>query len=40
MYREGVIKIADMLDEWNAENLGGITLSEANEAFIGRIRST
>ncbi len=40
MYREGVIKIADMLDEWNAENLGGITLSEENEAFIGRLKGT
>lgn len=40
LYREGVVKIADMLDAWNMENLGGITLSEENEAFIGRIRNT
>ncbi len=37
-YREGVLKIANLLDKWNSENLGQIRLSEENEAFLSRLR--
>ena len=38
-YRAGVSRIADLLDAWNAENLGRIELDEQAQAFIGRMRS-
>lgn len=33
-YRAGVLEIAGMLDDWNAEHLGDLTLTEKNLAFI------
>ena len=38
-YRAGVSRIADLLDAWNAENLGRIELDEQAQAFIGRMRA-
>jgi len=38
-YRAGVVRIADRLDAWNAENMGHITLNEQAESFIARMRS-
>lgn len=35
-YRDGVARIARILEEWNAENLGDITLDEETQAFIAR----
>lgn len=37
-YRAGVVHIADMLDAWNEENMGHITLDGQTEAFIARMR--
>ena len=37
-YRAGVSRIADLLDAWNAENLGRIELDEQAQAFINRMR--
>lgn len=37
LYRAGVVRIAGMLETWNAENMGSIQLSEASEAFIARM---
>lgn len=37
LYRAGVVRIAGMLEAWNAENMGSIQLSEASEAFIARM---
>lgn len=34
IYRNGVAHIAQLLEDWNAENMGDITLSEKNEAFL------
>ena len=36
-FRAGVIKIAQLLESWNAENMGTITLSESNQAFLERM---
>lgn len=38
-YRAGVSRIADLLDAWNAENLGRIELDEQAQAFIDRTRT-
>lgn len=38
-YRAGVSRIADLLDAWNAENLGRIELDEQAQAFIDRTRA-
>lgn len=38
-YRAGVARIVDLLEEWNARNMGGIVLTEANQAFIARVCS-
>ena len=37
-YRAGVAHIADLLDAWNAENMGHIALNEQAETFITRMR--
>lgn len=37
-YRAGVVHIADLLDAWNAENMGHIALNGQAEAFIARMR--
>ena len=36
-YRAGVRRVAELLDAWNAENLGRIELSGQTQAFIGRM---
>lgn len=36
-YRAGVAHIAQLLKEWNAENMGAITLSEDVQAFLNRL---
>ena len=36
-YRAGVIKIAQILENWNAENMGEVILSESNQAFLVRL---
>ena len=36
-YRAGVRRVAELLDAWNAENLGRIELSGQTRAFIGRM---
>jgi len=36
-YRAGVARIAGLLEEWNAQNMGAITLSEQSMAFIARM---
>ena len=38
-YRAGVARIVGLLEEWNAQNMGGILLTEANLAFIARVCS-
>ena len=38
-YRAGVCRVAELLDEWNGENLGEIELDEQSRAFLARIRS-
>ena len=38
-YRAGVERVVDLLEEWNARNMGGIVLTEANQAFIDRVCS-
>ena len=37
-YRAGVRHIADLLDQWNAENMGSIELDEQSWAFVERMR--
>lgn len=37
-YRTGVVRIAELLDAWNRENMGHIGLDEQAEAFIARMR--
>lgn len=37
LYRAGVVRIAGMLEAWNAENMGSIQLSEESMAFIARM---
>jgi hypothetical protein len=32
-----VVRIAGLLEDWNARNMGGVTLTEANLAFIARM---
>jgi len=36
-YRAGVARIAGLLEEWNAQNMGAITLSEQSMDFIARM---
>lgn len=36
-YRSGVAQIVSVLNEWNADNLGMITLNENNRAFLNAI---
>lgn len=36
-FRSGVLEIAGMLEDWNANHLGTLTLTEHNEAFIARM---
>lgn len=38
-YQAGVTHIAELLDAWNEENMGHITLNDQAEAFIARMRS-
>lgn len=38
-YRAGVAHIADLLDAWNEENMGHITLDEDVQAFVDRMRA-
>ena len=38
-FREGVSHLAGLLETWNAENMGTITLDGEMEAFIARMRS-
>lgn len=40
VFREGVAELARMREEWNKNNLGTITLTEQNEAFIARMQGT
>ncbi len=37
VYRTGVAKIARMLEDWNAENMGEITVSADVQEFIARM---
>ena len=37
IFRAGVVRIAGLLEDWNARNMGGVTLTEANLAFIARM---
>ena len=37
VYRAGVIKIAQILENWNAENMGEVILNESNQAFLDRL---
>ncbi len=39
VYRDGVSRIARKLDDWNAQNMGDIRLSEEAEAFLEKYRS-
>ena len=36
VYRAGVLRIAQLLDAWNAENMGEIAVDESARALIGR----
>ena len=36
VYRAGVLRVAQLLDAWNAENMGKITVSESAQALIAR----
>lgn len=36
-YRAGVTHLKEMLDTWNAENMGSISLSEGLNAFLNRV---
>ena len=38
LFREGVLELARMREEWNAGHIGTITLTEENEAFLARVR--
>lgn len=38
-YRAGVVRIADLFDAWNEENMGRIFLNEHTRTFINRMRS-
>lgn len=38
-FGEGVLRLADMLDAWNAANMGNITLSAENQAFVELFRN-
>lgn len=38
-YRTAAAHIADLMDEWNAQNMGNISLSQQTEKFIARMRS-
>lgn len=38
-YRAGVVRIADLLDQWNGQNLGHIELDGQAQSFITRMRS-
>ena len=38
MYREGVKTIIEMLDKWNADNMGAIVLDDESQAFVERYR--
>lgn len=37
VFRAGVVRIAGLLEDWNARNMGGVTLTEANLVFIARM---
>ena len=39
-YRAGVLRIVQIFDDWNTENLGEITLGESARAYIDRIAGT
>ena len=39
VYRDGVTRIAKKLEEWNAQNLGDIQVSEETEAFLAKYLS-
>ena len=36
-YRSGVARIKQLMDEWNAKNMGEIQLNEGTQAFISKI---
>lgn len=36
-YRAGVARILQLMKDWNAANMGNITLSEANQAFLAEL---
>ena len=38
VYRDGIARIAKKLDDWNAQNLGDIQVSEETEAFLAKYR--
>lgn len=38
VFRDGIAELARMREEWNANNIGTITLTEENEAFLARVR--
>ena len=37
-YRAGVLRIVELLDAWNQENMGRIELDEQAQAFVERMR--
>ncbi len=37
-YRAAVVEIADLMDEWNAENIGKVTVDENAMKFIAKMR--
>lgn len=39
VYRDGVSRIAKKLDDWNAQNMGDIQVSEETEEFLQKYRS-
>ena len=38
LFRDGIMELARMREEWNENNIGTITLTEENEAFLARVR--
>ena len=38
LFRNGIMELARMREEWNGNNIGIITLTEENEAFLARVR--
>ena len=37
-YRNGVLEVAGLLEEWNRANMGRIELDAGTQAFIARVR--